>query len=383
MNGKRGFLIFFVVMVLLLGTAAIISYVEDPAGVFSGSKNENKIADILFYQGHNVANGHNCNERLLQKSIIKQDQREMDVIVLGSSRSLQIHNLPSSFGEKYKDYILFNHGVSSGTLDDDIAILELYVEKGTVPKIIIINVDPWILNANNDLEYWATPLKNEYQKGVARFNSTLNISELDSYNINYDIDRYSSLISRPIVISSMGNLLFNSSIYYETDLTEVDVGVDLGIVLHDGSYIFPKAVRSRTVEQVDMEARNYAHCDDDLPIGGLGNFTHLDGNLKNQFESTVRYFKNRNVTIILFLPAQHPILQDKTAQDSRYSQVKEAELYFKNFAASENITIIGSYDPYQMNLTSADFYDGSHLRREAIDRIFAAETLGKPMASEG
>ncbi|GAB6286365.1 MAG: hypothetical protein STSR0009_25660 [Methanoregula sp.] len=347
--------------------AAIVSYVEDPGGAFSGGTFEGDIADLLL-AGHNVSISKNFDERLLQKKLIQKDQRQMDVIVLGSSRSFQITQ--STLGNEFKNRTFFNNAVSSAKLSDNIGILELYIENKKCPNTILIGVDPWVLNAK--FGGITDSIKNEYQTGLARFsydrfNSGLN---LDFFNNN----RYFYLISRPVVINSINlrlNIQNRSQKY--TELNESSFYIKETF----GSVIFHNAIRNRTIEQVDVDARKYAHCDDDLPIAALGDFTQLDGNLKNQFESTIRYFKNRNVTIILFLPAQHPILQNKTAQDPRYSQVKESELYFKKFAASENITIIGSYDPYQMNLTSADFYDGSHLRREAIDRIFAAEIIGK------
>jgi hypothetical protein len=274
---------------------------------------------------------------------------------------MQISNSPL-FSEKFKSPIFFNHAISGASIEDYIAILELYLEKGNVPKSIIIGVDPWILNANNEQDRW-TVLKDEYQKGSARFNLTLNMSEPDSYNSNHDIDRYSSLISQPIIIKSIDKLLSGS--YYPTDLNESDVGIKL----KDGSLRYPKKVRTTTVDQIDTDASNYAK---KVPIYSLGNFTQIDEKSKSQFESTIHYIKSRNATIILFLPPYHPIVYNKMTNDPQYSNLKEVEFYFKHFASTENITIIGSYDPNRMNLTSADFYDGSHLRREAIDELFAA-----------
>ena len=74
MNEKRYFIIFFVVVGLLLGTAAIVSYVEDPGGAFNNNNYENRIADIML-SGHNVAHIGNYDERLLQKALIKKDNR--------------------------------------------------------------------------------------------------------------------------------------------------------------------------------------------------------------------------------------------------------------------------------------------------------------------
>ena len=63
------------------------------------------------------------------------------------------------------------------------------------------------------------------------------------------------------------------------------------------------------------------------------------------------------------------IVYDKLTTDPQYSMVNEVESYFREFALSENITVTGSYDPNLLNLASADFYDGMHPTREAIDKI--------------
>jgi len=366
MNEKRYFNFFVLVVGVLLGLAAIVSYVEDPGGVFSQNVYENGVADILL-SGHTVAHIENYDDRLLQIDLISKDQRQIDVIVLGSSRSMQIHNSPL-FGDKFRGNIFFNHAVTSSTLKDYIAILELYFKKDSYPKTIIIGVDPWVLNANHDLKI-PTTLENEYRDGIARINQTFVVSEMDasehdSYDFNNDIDRYTSLISQPIIIKSIGKLLYGS--YYATDLDEADVAIKN----KDGSLMYPADIRKRTVQQIDNDANNKANT---IPLTGLGNFSEIDNDLQNQFESAIHYLKNKNTTIILYLPPCHPIVYKKISTDPQYSIVKEVELYFKEFALTENITIIGSYDPNQMNLTSADFYDGSHLRREAIDELFAAK----------
>jgi hypothetical protein len=265
--------------------------------------------------------------------------------------------------EKNNEQSFFNHGVSGASIEDFIALLELYAEKDALPKKIIIGVDPWILNANNSQKRWVT-LKKEYVDGCARINSTLNITEQNTDDFSKNIDKYTSLISRPIIIKSIERLLIGS--YYATDLNEADVGIKLS----DGTINYPKYIRNRNVMQVDTIAYSTAN---ENPIDSLGNFNEIDGHLKIQFESIVHYLKSKNSTIILFLPPYHPIVYNEISTNPKYLKVKEAELYFKTFAASENIMIIGSYDPDLMNLSSTDFYDGIHLRRESIDKIFAAE----------
>lgn len=345
---------------MLLGSAATLSYIEDPGGAFSDNTYEGGIANILL-SGHNVANVKNYDERLLQKDVIKNDRRKIDVIVLGSSRSMQLRS------SEFSGQTFFNHGVSGASIEDHIAILDLYQEKGTIPKTIIIGVDPWILNANNNQNRW-TSLKQEYQNGIARICSTSLQYNPDSENIGSNIDRYFSLISRPIIIASIMEIFRES--YYPTDCDELDVAVRL----KDGAFSDPSSSRIKTIGQIDSSANEYANRN---PIYSLGNFTYIDKDSKTRFESTIHYLKTKNVTVILFLPPYHPIVYQKMKTDSRYMIVGEVERYFKDFALMENIQTVGSYDPNLLNLSSIDFYDGQHPSRETIKKIFAEVNISK------
>ena len=380
MNEKRLFIIFVLIAGALLGAVATVSYVENPGGDFTQNIYEEGVANILL-SGHNVGNIGNYDERLLQKDLINTDQRQIDVIVLGSSRSMQISS-SAPIGQVSKGQIFFNHAVSDASIEDDIALLDLYLEKGSSPKTILIGVDPWILNANNQQWKWVS-LRNEYLNGIARIFSMPVPSERNPENISSsdispsigfylqsDINRYVSLISRPIIITSIIRLVNNQNqtSYFQTNLEESNVAIKL----KDGSLSYPATIRDRTVEQIDKDATDYANVN---LIHSLGNFTQIDEKSKIQFESTIRYLKSRNATVILFLPPYHPIVYNKITSDPKYSLVKDVESYFKEFGSIENITIVGSYDPHRLNLTSMDFYDGIHPKREAIDKIFVAGGL--------
>lgn len=359
MDEKQYFAVFFLVTGLLLGCAAMLSYIEDPGGVFTKNLKEREIAEILL-SGHNAANVKNYDERLLQKDVIQNDPRHNDLIVLGSSRVMQIRS--SDFEGK----TFFNHGVSGVTIEDIIAILELYLEKGDLPGTIIIGVDPWILNTNNNQIRWHS-LQQEYMNGIARIFPASVQSGLDfeSIGLNVDIDRYKSLLSRPIIIDSIKQIFSQS--YYPTDRDDLDVG----IVLKDGSYSDPLSTRTQTVAEIDSRATIHADGGDKF----LQKFTRTDEGLKNQFESTIHYLKEKNVTVILFLAPYHPIVYKKFMTDPQYTIAREVEAYFKDFAAEEGLTIIGSYDPGFMNLTSEDFTDGMHPNRETVKKIFLSANI--------
>ena len=87
---KDNYLSFYLFLTItgMLAVAAT-NYCVDPAQLFSGGNYEQGVADILL-SGNNVANVSNYDERLLQKAYVNNLKRRNDVIVLGSSRSMQI-----------------------------------------------------------------------------------------------------------------------------------------------------------------------------------------------------------------------------------------------------------------------------------------------------
>lgn len=366
MKERQYFLIFVLVTVAILGIAATISYSNDPTGAFSNNAYENGIADFML-SGHNVGNiEKNYDERLLQRDLIRKDHRNVDIIVLGSSRSMSLRK--SLLGGNHSSNAVFlNHGVSGASIEDYIAILEMYKEKGSIPGTVIIGVDPWILNANNDQKRWKT-LETEYENGMEILSPAHKVSSRELYDIKKDLGRYASLISRPVIVESLKTM--GSQSYYPTDLEESDVAIRL----QDGSISYQESFRNHTAKEIDKDATTYA---DAAPIYSLGNFEYLDEKNRLSFESTLQYLKNRNTTVILFLPPYHPIVYMKIDSDPNYFMVKESELYFRDLAKKENITLIGSYDPDVQNFTSVDFYDGMHARPEALKKIFAAVTFDK------
>ena len=75
-------------------------------------------------------------------------QKPKDVIVLGSSRSMQIGK------QLFDGFDFFNNAVSGGSLEDHLAIYAMYRQHDLLPGTVILGLDPWIFNANNGQTRW-------------------------------------------------------------------------------------------------------------------------------------------------------------------------------------------------------------------------------------
>ena len=92
----------------------------------------------LIVDNHHVKNLLNFDERIFQKTIIEKGVPH-ECIVIGSSRSMSLS------GSHYNESSFFNHSVSSGTLNDYYALIDIYEQKHhTLPSKIIIGIDDWI-----------------------------------------------------------------------------------------------------------------------------------------------------------------------------------------------------------------------------------------------
>ncbi|MDR3564212.1 MAG: hypothetical protein P4N59_22635 [Negativicutes bacterium] len=173
MSYKKFFWIVLSICAVCLAIVGFMSVALDPAHVFD-AKYAKDIADILLRE-KNAANVANYDDRRFQRYFIQNNKAGKDIIVFGSSRSLQIDN------SIFPGHSFFNHSVFGASLEDHIAIYQLYREQNRLPRTIIIGVDPWILNRTNNQTRWL-PLKNEYQDGIRALG-------LSNYNLIEDLKR--------------------------------------------------------------------------------------------------------------------------------------------------------------------------------------------------
>src|SRR5690606_22220124 len=98
--------------------------------------------------GNNVTNIENYDERTLQRNIINNHHICPQVLVLGSSRTMLINS------REFIGKTFFNNSVSGASIEDIVAIYQMYDNRKCYPGKIILALDPWILNVNNGQNRW-------------------------------------------------------------------------------------------------------------------------------------------------------------------------------------------------------------------------------------
>jgi hypothetical protein len=347
MNKFFKFLLWFIPIPVIVIS---VNYIIDPANLFN-KEYEKGIANYLV-DGYNVTDVVNYNERLLQKDFIKKMKDCPEVLALGSSRVMLINS--KILNEKK----FINNGVSGASIEDDLAIYYLYEKRGCKIKKVILGVDPWLLNDNNEQIRWK-----ENQHEFFDFSNLKLKLNLNHPIEQYDYTKYNELISSSYFQNSVYFFLkrFGKS-YSPTKLIK-----NKGFTrLIDGSINYDEAYRNVSLSEIDKKA---SICANSQPIYSLGNFINISENKKYIFSTFIEYLQKQNIEVEFFLSPYHPLVYDYFKKDKYYHIVFKCEKYYREFAKIHNIKVFGAYDPGKLNFDNSYFFDGLHCNEKAIQNI--------------
>ena len=309
-------------------------------------------------KGNIVTNVSGCDDRLLQRQFISKMKKCPNTIVLGSSRVRFIN------GNMVQDSSLINSGVSSASLEDLVAIYSLYEKKGCEIKEVIIGVDPWILNDNNDLNSWRT-LESQYYIACNKLFNTPKPTY--PYLKPTPLRNLKALLSYKYFTSSIQYLRKNIEKGYSITDKKENEGLT---ILPNGTFIYSEKIRNSTQEFVDMKAKRMAQSDEG---NSLSNYGKLSERYTAIFTKFIEHIQSKNIKITFYFPPFHPIVYHTIETNKKYKIALVAESYFKKLAATHNISTIGDYDPKANELTSKDFADGVHLHENGVKKIFSED----------
>lgn len=338
-------LIYFSIPIVAILIA--VNVCGDAGGLFSKGELEKELAAYLN-DGQNVGNIPNVDERLLQKFLIKDQSDRPDVIVLGSSRSMEI-------GAQFSTNSIFNHGVSGCSLEDLIAIVQLYRNRGGLPGKILVCVDPWIFNASSGQVRWKR-LRAEYNE-FFRTRPPVRAEMAESWVLQ--------MISPSYFQDSLK--LCPGKLFGRAKMTTFENGKTnrLGMGrFFDGTISY---AASFLVDEAEVKRRIKRYTRGD--IYSLGGFSDLSGRLIDDWDELIRSVVEAG-TIVEFalLPYPAEVYRIMVA-DVRYAGVGKFEKFLSKYARSNGIRLLGSLDGGKFDLTSQDFYDGMHLRRDSLRKV--------------
>ena len=334
-------LTFLAIPILIL--IILINYFGDAANLFNRDF-EKKIAEILI-QGKNVTNISNYDERLLQEEIILSSKIKPDVVIIGSSRAMLIG----------KDYFpglkTMNNSVSAASLEDLIAIYELYKTSQKIPKKIVIGIDPWTFQLDDNRTRWKSIGKYYY-----RFK---NNDEMESES-QLALDQ---LISLSYFQNSLP-ILYNKIVgKYNPVPTHTSKNSTL-TKLADGSITYGLEKRHITSEKVIESAKVWIS---NGMIKRYKDFKTLQPKW-NEFLALIADMKKNNIEIVFVLSPFHPMVYKEMTY--KFPIINEEEEEILKFAKQSNIPLYGSFNPAKYNLSVKEFYDETHPKEDAMKEIF-------------
>lgn len=340
---------------------AFVNFFGDAANLFSIGYEEKIAFEIL--KGNNVTNVHNYNERLLQKYLINNSSLCPEVLVIGSSRVMEIRST------NFKAKTFFNNGLSGASIEDLFAIIQMYDQKNVLPKKIIIGLDPWTLNVNNGQSRWLT-LDLEYNRflNLMSKNSSKNEDnpiEKTKYSLKKNI-YFKELFSPSYFKGSLLSLISKNRKPLVVTIKKVN---NTATKLSDGSLSYTLEYRSPSKDELEKRVSDYVNGD----IYSIENFDRLDKNIQTKLEFLINYLLYKNVNIEFFLAPYHPKVYSFIAKSEKYRQVIESEKYFIFLGVKYGVKIHGSFNPNILNLDNSYFYDGMHCNEKGIEKILMSD----------
>lgn len=349
-------LLAFIPLLLVIIT---VNYYGDAGNLF-GQAYEKQIANELIKK-HNVTNVLNCDERLLQKFFINNSSICPDIVIIGSSRVMEIH------ATSFKDSTVYNNGVSGASVEDLLAITQLYIQKKCVPKKIIIGLDPWTLNKNSGQTRWRT-LDTEYKVFLSQMPVNKQTKENEGLkkrliNIARNNLKYYQLISPSYFKNSIYTLFFvDKKLHVTTNALNRTF-----TMLYDGSISYDYNYRVYSSIELQKRVSKYTQGD----FYSIEHFNNLDNDCRIKLEFLVSFLQQKGVTVEFFLAPYHPVVYKKIYNSTKYKEVMASEIYYRSLAAKNNIKVIGSFNPAVLKLDSSCFLDGMHCNDTTVNKIIA------------
>lgn len=330
------------------------NYILDPASIYQHSQYEQRVAANLL-QGKDALHFSNCDERIVQKLYIHKTHQIAEVVVLGSSRAMQITQ------PMFPQHLFFNSSVFAADLEDLLAIYQLYRETQKIPQFLILGLDPWILNEKNELIHWRTILE-EY-RAIAQ---DIGI-QLPPHNFlgleKSQIQKWTSLFSISYFQYCVRRSIQERFFIFKNGSQKTI----FPIKRKDGSYIDDPRKTLRPTELIRQESILRARA---TPIDFIRNFWELDPHSKTIFEGFIKLLIDEKVHLIFYLPPYHPSAYSILIQRPDSRVFAESEIFFRAVAKKYKIPVLCSYNAIACATSDEDFSDWMHLKESAVQKIF-------------
>ncbi len=340
----------------ILGFMMYVSYNVDPSGLFFGAGFE-RIASEYMLDGYYIDKYEQLDGRALNEVYAKNVPYAPQILINGSSRSMMV---TSEISETRTFYNAANVGAD---FYDFFTSYYIFYKEDKLPETIILSIDPWLFNGSGE----AVDKRSDKELYYEFLGEVLGIENTEYEPVDEN-EKYKALLDPSYFQSSVDYYFNGADLETPPEIVEPEdvLKSELVIKAPDGSVIYDLTFRERTQETIDFSALDLAY----YPMASTV-FDELSDEKVEIFESFISHLNENNIEIVFYLPAYHPIFFDTAlaGEEDRFQGFFATEEYINSFALANNIPVYGSYDPYKLNLTNVDFYDGLHMRETSVQKI--------------
>lgn len=222
-----------VLIASLLGGIFYITFGAISINALQGVESEERLAKNLATSV--AVYSSNIDERKFVKSYISHHKSRPKVLVIGSSRLMQVgnHIAPHNF---------LNLSVSGASLEDYISILNMASYKFTTP-LVMIGLDPWLFNSRSGQDRWRS-IDVEY------FDALRKIGVGDTVKGHSVSDKLAA--ENDSIVSSLGGSIFKR-VNNETLIAIDDNPSVRDKIRKDGSRVYNFGYAEKTRSEIEIE----------------------------------------------------------------------------------------------------------------------------------
>ena len=325
----------------------------DPARLRPWPDDERAIANALL-AGHYVTDVVNFSDRAIEKLLAEGRARAPDVLAIGSSR---IQMMPAS---AFPGAVFVNAGVAGAGLDDLLAVYALYDTTNRRPRRVVLNLDPWTTDGDDDASAWERIIPSHSamlrrlgdagphwpSEGSAHLSALRRLAAPEYFRLAvFSLWRYGPSGIRFVVTDRAQN--------------------DEKTKSPDGTLVWLRIPPEKT-EQLALD---YVRR---LRLGTApydGRVSAKAPERARRLEQFIRYLRGQGGQVDLLLVPFHPAVFAEFARRPRNPLV-DAAARAREIALRTGASVVGDYAPATAAATAADFLDESHMRPDALARLF-------------
>ena len=335
-KNKIDFKIFFRAGYISTIFLLVFSYISYNFFSFKNST-EALLAKLLV--NNNAVYATKMDERLFVKNRIIYENLKPKVLIIGSSRIMQLSN------DDFNKQIL-NLGVSGASIEDHIAITLMALEKFNVDTILLAS-DPWLFNKYHNQLRWKS-ISEEYKislKSIQFKSKDYNIIENKNYREIYLF--HERFLEKLYSFSNIRKLDIEFKTNQINNLTKQ-------VILRDGKRVY---ANNNTEEKIKAEVIEYSM-----------NKYQFSDEYYEIYKSFIEHLTEvHNKEVVLVLTPYHLPSYKITIQEKPFYLDLEAK--FKKLSKEKNIKIIGSYEASSIPCDENEFYDHMHPKNTCMKKI--------------